>query len=133
MSAMHGLRRLQALPVIPAAEFFTARSPACPSTASAVQPPDQRLTERQRRFCKALIDHPLLPSSQYPRLLGVSSKTAVQLRRDLVERGMIHERRIDGAGRGRSTILLEISRRGREAVAACEATTGPAREVAPSR
>lgn len=125
MSTARGLKRLQALPVVPAAEFFTRSPHIHPSpTAVANQSQAQILDEHEYHFCKKLIDCPLLPSSQYPKLLRVSSKTAVEVRRRLVERGLIHERRVDQGGRGRSTILLEASKRGREAVAAYEAATG---------
>ena len=92
------------MPLVPAAEFFES------SETGAVVPPlasSSFSDEREYRFCKAVADHPLWPSSRYPKLAGVSSKTAVKIRRALVAKSFVRERIVDSGGKGRSTILLE--------------------------
>ena len=101
------------IPLVRAIEFFesvetgTAVAPAASSSFA---------DEREYRFCKAVADHPLQPSSRYRKLAGVSSKTAVKLRQVLVAKGFIREQVVDSGGRGRSTILLELLGAGRAAL-----------------
>ncbi len=92
------------LPLVRAVEFFESGE-----TGVAVAPAVSSLfaDQREYRFCKAVMDHPLQPSSRYPKFAGVSSKTAVKIRRALVAKGFIREQTVDSGGRGRSTILLE--------------------------
>jgi hypothetical protein len=72
--------------------------------------------ERECNLLEAVIKAPLQPSSRYPKLAGMSTKTAVILRRRLVERGYLRERTLDTGRRGRSTILLEVLPAGTAAV-----------------
>ena len=76
--------------------------------------------ESEYRLCKAVAQSPLKPSSQYAKLAGMSSKTAIKARRKLVEIGFIYERRVDSSDRGPSTMLLELSPNGLNAVAEYE-------------
>ncbi|MCH8851746.1 MAG: hypothetical protein IID41_03740 [Planctomycetes bacterium] len=101
------------IPLVPAIEFFESSE-----TGAAVAQAASSLfaDQREYRFCKAVMDHPLQPSSRYPKLVGVSSKTAVKMRRALVAKGFIREQIIDSGGRGRSTILLEPLGAGRAAL-----------------
>ncbi len=108
---------LAALPIISAPS--TSRPPALPMPAAS-----PFTDAREAAFCRAVVDHPLLPSSDYAQLLGVSTKTAVGLRRALVGRGLVVERRLDRPGRGRPALLLEITDAGRAAVTAHEAAGG---------
>lgn len=105
------------MPLVRAIEFFESSETdaAVASVASSLF-----ADQREYRFCKAVVDHPLQPSSQYPKLTGVSSKTAVKLRRALVAKGFIREQIVDSGGRGRSTILLEPLEAGRAALAGHE-------------
>jgi DNA-binding MarR family transcriptional regulator len=57
------------------------------------------------------------PSSQYAKLACMSSKTAVRVRRRLVDAGYLREHTVDSAGRGRSSILLEVLPAGLERIA----------------
>ena len=77
--------------------------------------------ESEYKLSKAVSGYSLRPSSQYAKLAGISSKTAVKARQKLVERGFIRERRVDSGKRGASTILLELSPDGVRALAEYEA------------
>ncbi len=101
------------IPLVPAVEFFESGETSAAVAAAASSP----FTElREYRFCQAVVDHPLQPSSRYPKLTGVSSKATVKIRRALVAKGFIREQIVDSGGRGRSTILLEPLEAGRAAL-----------------
>jgi DNA-binding MarR family transcriptional regulator len=55
-------------------------------------------------------------SSTYPKLAGISSKTATEVRQQLVSKGFIKEHTVDTGGRGRSSILLEVLPEGIKAI-----------------
>lgn len=78
-------------------------------------------SEREYRFCKAVVSHPLRPSSAYPRLAGLSPKTAQPIRRRLVSLQFIRERPLDVGSRGRTALLLEPLPAGIAAVTGYEA------------
>jgi hypothetical protein len=120
---------LGSLPVVAAHEFDSWLDRECSSRTTAVKHdhpgdahdtstnnPELRLDDREYRFCKAVGDNPLMPSSGYAKLAGMSSKTSVAIRPRLVAEGFIRERMVDPAGRGASTILLELLPAGTEAV-----------------
>ena len=120
-----GLSALLALPTVPAPEFAdwgrasaSTAGAAMPSTGQCGGSPFE--DEREHRFCKAIAEHPMQPSSQYAKLARMSSKTAVRIRRRLIEIGYIREHTVDPAGRGRSTILLEVLTAGVDAIAQYE-------------
>ncbi len=105
------------IPLVRAIEFFESGET---SAAVAAAASSSFADEREYRFCKAVLDHPLQPSSRYTKLAGVSSKTAVKIRRALAAKGFIREQIVDSSGRGRSTILLEPLEAGRAALAGHE-------------
>ena len=114
-----GLRieALLALPTIAAEEFASWSM----THLQSEQPPEQRqdspfASEREYRFCKAVVDHPLKASSTYPKLAGMSSKTAQAVRRSLIEKGYIRGHALDTKGRGRSALVLEVLAAGKAAV-----------------
>ncbi len=98
-------------------------------TGSTHEPPPQRssgcrsgfASEREYRFCKAVVSHPLRPSSAYPRLAGLSPKTAQPIRRRLVSLQFIREQPLDVGSRGRTALLLEPLAAGIAAVTGYEA------------
>jgi len=67
-------------------------------------------------FCKAVVDHPMQPSSTYPKYAGISSKSAKQIREHLILKGYIRQNVVESGGRGRSTLLLEALPEGITAV-----------------
>ena len=83
----------------------------------------QLADEREYRLCKAVVDHPLRPSSQYARLAGMGPKTAIKVRQALIAKGFIVERPLDSSGRGRTAILLEPTPAGTDAVAQYRGST----------
>ena len=101
------------MPLVRAIEFFEPVETGVEVSPAASSP---FTDQREYQFCKAVVDHPLQSSSRYPKLAGVSSKTAVKLRQVLVAKGFIREQIIDSGGRGRSTILLELLGAGRAAL-----------------
>lgn len=116
---------LRALRVIPAEEFrhWTMRplvevpdaAPAAPSTSARTQPakppepaPDQQsLDKHEAAFLRAVLDHPGLPSSEYPKLCRLSPKRCLAIRERLVRDGYLKEVHISTGKRGRQAILLE--------------------------
>ena len=117
-----GLESLLALPTIPAEEFADwAREDQEVQTSTAA--PESRFFESDRdyRFCKAVVDHPLQPSSSYPKIARISAKTAQPIRRRLVAVEYLREHTVDSGRRGRSTILLEAQQAGIDAVSQHEA------------
>ena len=120
--AGEGLGRLLDLPVIPATSEPSRRRPeVCRQEtvnegAAAATP---FASEREYRYCKAVIDQPGQPSSRYPKLAGISTATAQAIRRKLVAAGLIRQQTANANG-GRSPVLLEILPAGQAAVAAYE-------------
>jgi hypothetical protein len=117
-----GLGRLSALQSIPAEEFADWDRPESLDESAAA--PQRRslpfACEQAYRFCKAVVDHPLRPSSEYAKWAGISSKTAVPIRRELVARKFIREHPIAKGGRNGTAICLETLPLGRQAVAEYE-------------
>ena len=113
-----GLEALLALPTQTAQEFacwdMTNREPQAPPEG---QPDGPFACEREYRFYKAVIDHPFQPSSAYPKLAGMSSKTAQAVRSSLIDKGYVRQHTLDTKGRGRSALVLEALPAGKAAVA----------------
>ena len=106
--ATSGLESLDALPTVRAAEFADwAHRDSAPESSSAPPPRSPFSSDQVYRFCRAVANHPMEPSSAYPKLAGVSPKSAKAIRRELTEKGLICEHLMDLGGRGRSAILLE--------------------------
>jgi hypothetical protein len=112
-----GHRALEVFRVVPAQEFFKKSDTLASSECDARVAVSPFLDDREYRFCKAVVDNPLQASSQYPKLVKISTKTAFTIRQRLIDKGFIRERTLDLARRGRSTILLEASESGIAALA----------------
>ncbi len=56
---------------------------------------------------KAIVEHPLLPSSKYVKLAKISPNTLRKLRPELIQKGFIREHEVDSSGRGRSKRVWE--------------------------
>ncbi len=67
-------------------------------------------------FCKAVVDHPMQPSSCYPKLAGVAAKSAKRIRENLIAKKFIQEHSLDTGRRGRNSILLEALEAGKSTV-----------------
>lgn len=119
-----GLERLMALPTVPALEFQNWGSEEVELASTPAQPSGPFASETEFRFCKAVIENPMLACSAYPKLAGISSKTAVLVRRSLVDKGFVHEHILDSGKRGPSSLLLEATPEGIAAVKKYESLMG---------
>ena len=99
-----GLEELLALPVVPAADHD---GPVAEGQGPGVESVPVLDSERAYRICKAIVDHPLRPSSEYPPLAGISPRTVQPIRARLVEAGLVREHTVESGGRGRPPVLLE--------------------------
>ena len=108
---------LDSLTTKPAAEFAAWSSELEPEPVASSSP---FAKDQDYRFCRAVADQPLQPSSVYPKSAGVSPKDAVAIRQRLMEAGYLRSRQLDTGRRGRSSLLLEITDAGRQALAAHE-------------
>jgi hypothetical protein len=106
---------LSNLPVVYASEFdnwgFTPEVGVTTTTKLSIFDSEQEFS-----FCKAVADNPMQASSVYPKLAGISSKTAANVRQKLVSKGLIKEHVLGTRDRGRSSILLETLPAGIQAV-----------------
>ncbi len=107
-------------PVVEATEFIRWGQPIVVTSKPVPNKPEPDKTlfssERAHRFCKAVVENPMQPSSTYPKLAGISPKDAKEIRTELIAAGYLKENRFDKGGRGRSSLLLEPLPRGIEAV-----------------
>ena len=87
-----------------------------PEVSTAAMKPSMFDSEQEFSFCKVVANYPMQASSTYPKLAGISSKTATNVRQQLISRGFIREHTLDSGGRGRSSILLEVLPEGTKAI-----------------
>ena len=74
---------------------------------SQQDPQSPILTDSELRLLKAVVQNPMLSSSQYVRLAKISPNTLSKLRPVFIERGFIREHEIDSGSRGRSKRVWE--------------------------
>ncbi len=115
-----GLDALDAFPTTPALEFAdwggqAVDSPVAQCSKQAGQA-GPFASEAEYRFCKAVADNPMKPSSSYAGLAGISCKTAQPIRSRLIAAGYIRQHVVQTNTRGRSSILLELLPEGKAAV-----------------
>jgi len=94
-------------PTVPATGFrpLLRRGPSMATIADSGQ---ATTSAAELRLLKAIVDHPLKPSSEYPKLARISPNTFQKLRPDLIRRGLIKVRKLESGGRrGRGTLRLE--------------------------
>ena len=104
---------LDSLTTKPAAEFAAWSSEL---ETEPVAAPSPFAKDQDYRFCRAVADQPLQPCSIYPKNAGVSPKDAVAIRQRLMEVGYLRSRQLDTGRRGRSSLLLEVTGRGLQAL-----------------
>lgn len=100
------LGSLSNLLVVEAVEFQDWRPQQNPIGPSRQHSPEL-LTDIERRFLKAVIDHPGQPSGKYAKLARIGPAQAVKARRRLVELGVLREHQVNTGARGRSSIVVE--------------------------
>ena len=110
----HDIGTLADIPTIDAPEFSTWGS--VPEVSAVTMKSSIFDSEQEFSFCKAIADNPMQASSSYPKLAGISSKTAKKVRQQLVSKGLVKECTLDTGGRGRSSILLEVLPAGIESI-----------------
>ena len=64
------------------------------------------------RLLRVIIEHPMQPSSQYPKLACISPNTFKKVRPILKDKGFISEHKLQANTRGRCTILLGPTEQG---------------------
>ncbi|AQQ70920.1 hypothetical protein SMSP2_01283 [Limihaloglobus sulfuriphilus] len=105
------------LKVIPAKEFADwPSSPKIALTSRRVTIPRVFESKQEYLFCKAVVDTPMKPSSEYPKIAGISPNKARDVRKKLIDMKYIKENVLETGGRGRSTILLEALPEGIQAI-----------------
>lgn len=108
---------LSDLPTVYASEFDNWGNQDVLNLQDTSSPQKQLFESKQEyHFCKAVVNQPMQPSSVYPKLAGISSKSAKKVREQLVSRAYIREHTFDSGDRGRSSILLEALPTGIEAI-----------------
>lgn len=115
-----GLESLLALPTVVAEEFRNWGRDDLPGPPPVAHK-SPFASEREYRFCKAVVEHPLQASSQYAGLAGISPKNAQTIRVRLVSLTFIREQIVNPQRRGPNTLLLEPLAAGVNAVREYEA------------
>lgn len=65
------------------------------------------LSDAERRYLQAVLEHPSLPSSKYASIARVGQNRAKKIRESLIDKGYLREWQVNATGRGRSALLLE--------------------------
>ncbi|TWU21317.1 hypothetical protein [Bythopirellula polymerisocia] len=99
---------LKDLPTIEAAEFANwtpeGKAPQSPCQVKPASTPKQNTA--LLRLLRAIVDHPGMPSSKYPKLTQMSPRKAVEVRKQLVKQGLVRETELQTKARGRAAIVL---------------------------
>ena len=91
---------------------------AQPRKVLLLPPPEHsgsRVSADELSLLRAIAENPNLPSSTFAKLLGISMKRAIEVRKLVVEAGWVTEHRLDSdhLGRGGRRIVLELTKEGR--------------------
>ena len=111
----NSLKSLESLDVDPV-EFSTWSAVECIN----VEDPNEntaQLTDSEFRLLKAIVDNPMLPSSDYVKLARISPNTLTKLRPILLAKGFIREHVMDSSNRGRSKRVWEPLETAKQAIA----------------
>lgn len=111
-----GAKRLASLPAIPAGEFANWEQDVGRPQSPVAAQRSPFGSVQEYRFCKAVVETPMQPSSAYVKLAKLSCKMAGPIRTRLVAAGYIREHAVQTNIRGRSSILLEALLEGKAAV-----------------
>ena len=116
--ATRSVGALAPLPVIRATEYdrWEPRQLIEVSSSPVREPQGPHLGEGELRLLQAVLAHPGQASSAYAKLASMGSKRTVVLRRTLVELEYLREHLVARSGRGRPSIVLEVTESGRLAV-----------------
>ena len=78
-----------------------------PVTSHNMKSTTPGLSEAEFEYLRAVVDYPGQPSGAYPKLAGIGTRRAQEVRKRLVELGFVREHRVNTSGRGRAAIVLE--------------------------
>lgn len=116
------VKALDALPTVPAPEFFHWELHPRVTVAGE---PDLGLSDVERDYLKAVLAAPGQPSSFYSRSLRLSGRRAAVIRDRLIQAGLLRQHTVATRARGRSALVLEPLEAAARAVAAPERTDTP--------
>ena len=89
----------------------TLKDPQVVSLEEASSPdseePSSPLSDAERRYLQAVLEHPSLPSSKYASIARVGQNRAKKIRESLIDKGYLREWKVNATGRGRSALFLE--------------------------
>jgi hypothetical protein len=108
-----GLPDLDKLPTVPAAEFERWTPDGTPveiRVHGPVHDQSQPLDVHETRFLRTVVDQPGQRACSYAKSAQVSARRAMQIRRRLVELGLLQEHAVMSNTRGRPSIILEPTR-----------------------
>lgn len=94
-------------------------SPGSSSPQTASASPETPISDQALRLLKSVNAQPLLPSSKYAAIAGISTRSAVSARKELIDQGYLKERPLAQSGRGRRSLLLEITPEGEAIIRTC--------------
>jgi len=78
----------------------------CPPEPMVDHATNLPLDAKAKRYLEVIVSNPGKPSSAYAKLARISNKTALAVRRRLIELGLLKEESLNANARGRSVILL---------------------------
>ena len=101
-------------PVVPAYEFFDCYGVGLIESDDTLAPKKTpgSSADIKVKVLKVVGGNQMLPSSEYPKLAGISPNTFQKIRRQLLEEGLIDEHKLQMTGRGRSRLVLGLTQKG---------------------
>jgi hypothetical protein len=114
------------LPKFPAVKDAAKASvdpPENAATNAAKEPSTvSRIDGAQERLLKQVHENPLQPSSTYAEEAHLGTTTAVAARKSLVAAGLLTEKKLATSARGRTAIVLEVTKAGEQYLKTLEAS-----------
>ncbi len=113
--ADESIKSLRSGKVLPSLEFFGSYSTG--STKADLANNDSyssQITAAELRLLKAIVENPMRPSSDYPKLAKTSPNTFQKVRPILIDKRLIREYKLQTVGRGRCTIRLGPTEQGKK-------------------
>jgi len=102
------LRTLVTGPVVRATDIAPNGDPSeSPSREPSGSPRADSLPPTALRLLRTVVEKPMLRSSEYAKLAGMSPNTVGKARPILIEKNLVREHKLESGKRGRAAILLE--------------------------
>ena len=113
--ADESIKSLSAGQIVPAIEFFKAREAGEINGNTVFHKSGSKPVDgTEISILRVIVEHPMLPSSQYPKLAGIGPNTFKKVRPILKDKGFISEHKLQANARGRSAILLGPTEQGKQ-------------------